>query len=92
MGFSLVKDTAVRWLGESGNVEFRAEFFNFLNHANFGMPNATVYPGNTTASDAGAFSEAPSGSTAANPLGTPGKITATATTPRQIQFALKIIF
>ena len=90
--FSLVKDTAVRWLGEKGNVEFRAEFFNFLNHTNFGMPNATVFPGNTTASDAGAFSEAPSGSTAANPLGTPGKITATATTPRQIQFALKIIF
>ena len=51
--FSLVKDTAVRWLGEKGNVEFRAEFFNFLNHTNFGMPNATVFPGNTTASDAG---------------------------------------
>jgi hypothetical protein len=73
-------------------VEFRAEFFNVLNHTNFGLPSATVFPGNTTATDAGAYSEAPSAATAANPLGTVGKITTTSTTPRQIQFALKVIF
>ena len=40
--FSLVKDTAVRFLGEGGKVEFRAEFFNLLNHTNFALPNKTA--------------------------------------------------
>ena len=35
LNFSLVKDTAVGFLGESGKVEFRAEFFNIFNHPNF---------------------------------------------------------
>ena len=34
---SLVKDTQVGWLGEAGNVEFRAEVFNVTNRANFQM-------------------------------------------------------
>ncbi len=33
--FSLVKDTRINHLGGAGNLEFRAEFFNMLNHANF---------------------------------------------------------
>jgi hypothetical protein len=33
--FSLVKDTKVGFLGEAGMVEFRAEFFNVINHPNF---------------------------------------------------------
>jgi len=28
--FSLIKDTAVKALGESGSLQFRAEFFNLL--------------------------------------------------------------
>ena len=82
--FSVVKDTATRWLGEQGNVEFRAEFFNILNHPNYAMPNGVVFTGATT--HLGPYSEAP--------LGTAGQITATslATTSRQIQVALKIIF
>jgi hypothetical protein len=40
---SAVKDTRVKWLGEQGNIEFRAEVFNILNRANFGLPNATVW-------------------------------------------------
>jgi len=40
--FSIVKDTKLALLGEAGNVEFRAEFFNVLNHANFGLPNSAV--------------------------------------------------
>jgi hypothetical protein len=36
--FSLRKDTNLPVLGEAGRIEFRAEFFNFLNHANFRVP------------------------------------------------------
>jgi Carboxypeptidase regulatory-like domain/TonB dependent receptor len=81
--FSLVKDTAARLLGEQGSVEFRAEFFNILNRTNFGMPSsATVFSGATSA--LGAYQQAP--------LTGVGQITTTATTSRQIQFALKLIF
>lgn len=91
--FSLVKDTPVRMLGEAGNVEFRAEFFNVLNHANFGVPNGTVFQGTATGATAvpGAY-QAPSGASAADPLGTVGQIVTTSTNSRQIQLALKIIF
>jgi len=40
--FSLNKDTRAHFLGEQGNIEFRAEFFNLLNHPNFSNPNATI--------------------------------------------------
>jgi len=81
--FSLVKDTAVRLLGEQGLVEFRAEMFNILNHTNFGMPaSATVFNGATSV--LGAYQQAP--------LAGVGQITITVTTSRQIQFALKLIF
>ena len=81
--FSFVKDTAVPFLGEQASVEFRAEVFNILNHANFGMPaSATVFNG--AASVLGAYQQAP--------LAGVGQITTTVTTSRQIQFALKLIF
>jgi hypothetical protein len=67
---SLFKTTAIT---ERTNLQFRAEFFNVLNHTNFGTPNATVF-------SSGAIS--PSA----------GLITTTATTSRQIQFGLKLIF
>ncbi|HEY6442545.1 MAG TPA: carboxypeptidase regulatory-like domain-containing protein [Candidatus Acidoferrales bacterium] len=62
---------------EKINTEFRAEFFNILNRSNFGQPAGAVFAG-----------------TAAAPFisGTAGVITSTATTSRQIQFALKLIF
>ena len=85
---SLVKDTKLGFLGESGNLEFRAEFFNLLNRANFGMPNGTVFPGTTATPGAYAALQ----NAGADPLGTVGQITTTATNSRQIQFALKIIF
>jgi len=89
--FSLVKDTRAAFLGERGMVEFRAELFNLLNRANFAMPGqGTVFAGTT--SDVGPYSELPAGATASNPLGTGGAITATATSSRQIQLALKLLF
>jgi hypothetical protein len=38
--FSLLKDTPI---GERMNLQFRAEFFNLLNRANFNQPNAVVF-------------------------------------------------
>ncbi len=76
LDFSLIKDTAVKALGESGSLQFRAEFFNLLNRVNFSEPNRTVF----------------SGTGAAVPLPTAGLITTTATTSRQIQFALRLLF
>jgi hypothetical protein len=81
--FSIVKDTAVPLLGRQGSIQFRTEIFNILNHTNFGMPaSATVFDGATSV--LGAYQQAP--------LAGVGQITTTATTSRQIQFALKLIF
>jgi hypothetical protein len=75
--FSLAKDTPIPFLGETGKLEFRAEFFNILNRANFALPARAVFAGLRDV-------EAP--------LPNAGRITSTATTSRQIQFALKILF
>lgn len=40
---TLMKDTPVPVLGESGSLEFRAEFFNLFNRPNFSLPNTRVY-------------------------------------------------
>jgi hypothetical protein len=32
----------VKWIGESGNIEFRAEFFNAFNHTQFANPTTSV--------------------------------------------------
>jgi hypothetical protein len=77
LDFTLAKTTALGFLGESGKLEFRAEAFNLINHANFAIPNRTVFA-------AVANVEAP--------LANAGKITSTATPSRQIQFGLKILF
>ena len=77
---SLVKNLA---LYERLHGQFRVEYFNLLNHSNFTTPNAVIFS---------------SGPTLAKPLTavalspTAGVITATATTSRQLQFALKLLF
>ena len=77
LDFSLVKDTALGFLGESGKLEFRAEFFNVLNRVNFGFPSPSVYAARANVEP---------------PLATAGRITNTVGTSRQIQLALKILF
>jgi len=39
---SLFKNFRVGWLGENGEVQFRAEAFNTLNHPQFSIPNSHV--------------------------------------------------
>ena len=78
LDFSLVKDTSVRQLGESGKVEFRVEVFNILNHPIFAQPARAVFAGTETG--------------AGVPLSTAGLISATAINSRQLQLALKVIF
>jgi hypothetical protein len=79
---SVVKDTAVHFLGEGGSMQFRAEIFNPMNKANFGLPSGSAFAG--VQSDAGTYSEVP--------LSSAGQITSTLTTSRQIQIALKLKF
>jgi len=67
---SLFKTTQ---LTERTGLQFRAEFFNILNHPNFATPNATVFSSGAVNASA-------------------GLITTLATTPRQIQFGLKLMF
>jgi hypothetical protein len=77
---SIIKNTK---LWERVNTEFRAEFFNVLNHTNLGQPASygLLGFGGTTPPFA------PYGG-----VGLSGASTATATTQREIQFALKFIF
>jgi hypothetical protein len=93
--FSVAKDTKLRFLGEAGNLQFRAEFFNIMNRANFGIPSGAVFTADTSKpcpATGGCNIGAPNGSNANNPLGSFGLITSTSTTARQIQLALKVIF
>lgn len=41
--FSTLKDTAVPKISEQFRIQFRAEFFNVLNRANFGIPNGAIF-------------------------------------------------
>jgi len=79
--FSLYKNFAMPKISESSKVQFRAEFFNILNHANFAPPlpffgssNAQIFNENGTPNGGGGLQQ---------PL---------VTKPRDIQFALKVIW
>ncbi len=78
LDFSVFKNNPVRKISETFNVQFRAEFFNILNRANFSVP---VTPDNTDIFD----------STGA-PTGVAGRLTSTTTTAREIQFGLKLVW
>jgi hypothetical protein len=74
--FLLSKNTYVKKISETFNVQFRAEFFNILNRPNFATPvdNSTLFDQN------------------GNPVPGAGVLDTTSTTSRQIQFALKVIW
>jgi len=81
LDLSLYKNFAVPKISESFKVQFRAEFFNVLNHPNFGPPLA--FQGGQTAQLFGADGLPSGGGGLANP---------TVTKPREGQFALKVIW
>jgi hypothetical protein len=79
LDFSIFKNNPVKRISENFNIQFRAEFFNILNRPNFGVPD--LANGNDDIFDA---------TGAVNP--TAGLLTTTTTDPREIQFALKLIW
>jgi hypothetical protein len=78
LDFSIFKNTRIERISDKFNIQFRAEMFNLLNHANFAPP---TLPDNTDIFDA-----------TGTPTGVAGLLSRTTTTAREIQFGLKIIF
>jgi hypothetical protein len=74
--FSAFKNNYIHKISETFNVQFRAEFFNILNHPNFQSPVKHNAIFNTDGS----------------PADGAGVINSTTTSSRQIQFGLKIIW
>jgi hypothetical protein len=76
LDFSLFKNNRIPRISEQFNIQFRAEVFNILNHANFQAPidNETLFDQNGV------------------PVPGGGRIDKTTTTARQLQFAVKISF
>jgi len=79
LDFSVFKNIPIRRISERFNIQFRAEVFNLLNHANFAPPTT---PDNTDLFDG---SGDPAGAA-------PGLLSKTTTTAREIQLALKVTF
>src|SRR5437899_202780 len=78
LDFSVFKNNHIKRISENFNVQFRAEIFNIMNHANFAPPTT---PDNSDIF----FSDG-------TPTGVAGLLSRTTTTAREIQFAIKVIF
>jgi hypothetical protein len=63
---------------EKLTAQFRVEAFNIFNHPDFDLPNPSL------------FTLGAAGNAIPNPLA--GQITGTVNAPRQLQFALKLLF
>ena len=79
LDFSVVKNNYIRKISESFNVQFRAELFNIMNHANFNVPS--LGDGNTNVLKGDGILN-----------GGAGLLSQTTTDPREIQFAIKLIW
>jgi hypothetical protein len=75
LDYAMIKNSKIPRISETFNVQFRAEFFNILNHANFAPPNVN----NLSPFDG-----------SGNPVPGFGQLTNTQSPERQIQFALKL--
>jgi Carboxypeptidase regulatory-like domain/TonB dependent receptor/TonB-dependent Receptor Plug Domain len=77
LDFSIYKNHTIKRISESFNVQFRAEFFNILNHANFALPPIALTHTDIFDSSGNRLDT------------TAGVLTSTTTPGREIQFALK---
>jgi hypothetical protein len=77
LDLAAMKNFVVPKFGDAGRIQFRCEVFNMLNRANFSTPALA------------AFSGAVDGE---RPLSSLGRIRATVTSSRQIQFGLRVSF
>lgn len=80
LDLSVLKEASIH---ERLRAQFRVEYFNVANRANFTTPNAIVFSTGPTPAK-------PATEAALSP--TAGVLTATADTSRQLQFALKLLF
>jgi hypothetical protein len=76
LDFSIMKNFALTRVAEGPRLQFRAEAFNLPNRPNLGAPYTNNALFDTTT----------------NRLASAGQITTTATTPREIQLGLKLLF
>ncbi len=84
LDLSLSKSTQIT---ERVRTQFRAEFFNILNHTNLQTPQATVFTAGPTQSTTASARNA-----VAVVSPTAGVVTSTASTSRQIQLGIKLLF
>ena len=87
---SLVKNNRFPRLGDTFNFQFRAELFNILNRVNYANPLKAATQLFSAAPAPSATNATPA--VVGSPIASAGALTATATSARQTQFAIKIIF
>lgn len=76
LDFSVFKNSYIKKISDTFNVQFRSEFFNILNRANFSPPldNRNIFDSK------------------GSPIANAGLTTSAQTPSRQIQFAVKVIW